>query len=185
MSAKYILPAAALLLLTQCDPGPGPAKGEHSDKVDLIKPVDMKAPPASLEPYAFDIALTLSPAAAAKLARIHEKVEVAAMYSGAPRTPKSTMADDDGQVDLGADRPQFEPVSATVHIPGTGLKTANLQDINGDPIVLVNVYTARKADKDNLLDCGIFEDTIRKAQAQPVQIACKLIYPDPKQGNQQ
>ncbi len=42
--------------------------------------------------------------------------------------------------------------------------------------VLINVYTARKTTQDNLIDCGIFEDTLAKAQAsQPIPIACKMI----------
>lgn len=171
--AAALLP---LLLLCACQRKPAPPP---------VAPVDMKTPPAPVEPYGFDIALTLSPAARAKLERIHEKVEVAAMYSGLPTETGQSKADDVGQVDLGADRVQVEPAATTVHVSGAGLDKAKLQYVNGDPLVLVNIYTARKAAKDNLLDCGIFEDTVKKAQAAPVAISCKLIYPDPKQGGAQ
>lgn len=176
MTVKFAISAAALLLLCQCSPKPAPPP---------VKPVDMKAPPAAVEPYGFDIALTLSPAAKAKLDRMHEKVQVSAWYSGLPNAASKARAEEDGQIQIGADEPVIEPGTATVHIPGTGLDTSKLQYLDGEPLVLINVYTARKVAEDNLLDCTIFEDTIKKAQAAPVPITCKLIEPDPRQGGAQ
>ncbi len=171
--------AAALLplaLLCACQRKPA---------TPLVAPIDMKAPPAPVEPYGFDIALSLSPAAKAKLERIHEKIEAGAYYYGMPNAEGKKHADEEGQIDLGSDKPQADPDATTIHVSGASFDTAKLSELDGDPLVLVNVYTARKAAKDNLLDCGIFEDTVRKAKVAPVNIACKLIYPDPKQGGAQ
>ena len=184
MTARTVLALAPLaLLLCQCDPGPGTAKGEHGDRVDLVAPPP--PPPVADTPYAFDIALTLTPAAKAKLERLHEKIGVSAWYSGLPNAAGKPKAEEDGQVEFGADEPVVEPETRLVHISGGGLDTGRLKYIAGDPLVLINVYSARKAAADNLLECTIFEDTIKKAQAAPVAIGCKLIEPDPEQGHAQ
>ncbi len=180
-AAPILLPLA--LLLCQCGPGPGPAKGEHGDRVDLVAPPP--PPPMADTPYAFDIALTLTPAAKTKLERLHEKIGVSAWYSGLPNAAGKPKAEEDGQVEFGADEPVLEPDTSLVHIPGGGLDTSRLKYIKGDPLVLINVYSARKAAADNLLECTIFEDTIRKAQTAPVAIGCKLIEPDREQGGAQ
>jgi len=63
---------------------------------------------------------------------------------------------------------------------GTAVITGNKVDPKAlpwvvKPQVLINVFSARHSDPNNLLDCGIFEDDVAKAQAHPIQIACKVI----------
>ena len=41
--------------------------------------------------------------------------------------------------------------------------------------VLINVYSGRRSSRDNLIDCGIFEDSIDVAARAPIKISCKLI----------
>lgn len=172
-----LLPLA--LLLCQCNPGPGPAKGEHDDRVDLVAP-----PPP---PHGFVVDVQLSPAAKAQLDALGEKVEISAWYYGLPNAAgkKVIPPDSDGQFDLGNRDVVLNPGERNTLIRGDALDESKLKYIDGEPLVLVNVYTARKVAKDNLLDCGIFEDKVTKAQAAPIPIACKLIYPDPKQNNAQ
>ena len=43
------------------------------------------------------------------------------------------------------------------------------------PEVLINVFSGRRSSKDNLLDCGIFEDNVYLAVKQGVSINCELI----------
>jgi hypothetical protein len=45
----------------------------------------------------------------------------------------------------------------------------------GEPQVNINVYSARKASQDNVLDCGMFQDTLQVAAQEPIKIECKLI----------
>lgn len=172
---SLLLPLA--LLLSQCDRGPGPAKGEHGDPVDLVAP-----PPP---PNSFTVDVQLSPAARARLDRLGEKVEIKAMYYGLPNAAGKPKADEDGQIDLGSRTMDIDPGQRDMMIRGDALASGRLNLVDGEPKVLINVYTARKVAQDNLLDCGIFEDTIAKAQEKPIAIACKLIYPDPEQGNAQ
>ena len=51
------------------------------------------------------------------------------------------------------------------------------QPQHGAPQVLVNVFTARMAHEDNLINCGIYEGPISMAQAKAVDIRCDLIEP--------
>lgn len=43
------------------------------------------------------------------------------------------------------------------------------------PQVNVNVYSGRRSSPDNLLDCGMFQDTLAVAAQSPVRISCGLI----------
>ncbi|MGQ0671817.1 MAG: hypothetical protein ACT4N2_02890 [Hyphomicrobium sp.] len=47
--------------------------------------------------------------------------------------------------------------------------------VDGPPRALINVFTARKTQELNLIDCGIFEDTLEKAAKATIAISCKLI----------
>ncbi|ESQ75514.1 hypothetical protein [Asticcacaulis sp. AC402] len=157
---RFVLSTLAVLLVaTACSPPPSqPAEDSLS---------------ASSTTLGFDIALTFSPAARAKLGEIKEKVNVAAMYWGEPTDKAASIADEMGQIDLGRDDVMVEPADQTVHVAGTGLKTASLADITSTPYVLVNIYTARTVNPDNLLDCGFFEGPISPATT--AAIHCKLI----------
>lgn len=128
----------------------------------------------------FDLVLTLSPAALAELTKIHEQVTVAAMYAGQPtkEAQKKKIDDEIGEVNLGSEeitRP-MTAATAKVSFTGKGFEAKKLKWVTpGTAKVLINVYSARKANDDNLLDCGLFEDTLAVAAAKPIEISCKLI----------
>ena len=117
--------------------------------------------------------MRLSPAAAAKLAAANETVVVAGDYFGLPApgvTPDMT-----GTLPLGRQ---------TVELFGAGLArfdAANAdpsrlrQARNGEVHVLINLFSGRRSSDDNLLDCGIFQDSTRLAARTPVRIDCKLL----------
>jgi hypothetical protein len=131
--------------------------------------------PQAHGPRAFTVEVALTPAAAAKLSALHEKVAVAAYYSGAPAP--GAQADQDGQVDLGSEKVEFTPPQGQVSFSGAVIDEGDLKTIAGPPRVLINVFSARHVASDNLLDCGTFEDTIATAQAHTPHITCDLIKP--------
>lgn len=128
----------------------------------------------------FDLVLALSPAALTELTKIHEQVTVAAMYAGEPtkEAQKKKVDDEIGEVNLGSEeitRP-MTAATAKVSFTGKGFDAKKLKWVKpGTAKVLINVYSARKANDDNLLDCGIFEDKLTVAATQPIEIFCKLI----------
>lgn len=128
----------------------------------------------------FSLVLTLSPAALADLLRLKEQVTVSAMYSGEPtkEATKKGIPDEVGEVGLGNEEitrpPSTEPT--TFAFAGKGFQAKRLKWVApGTAKLLINVYSARKAADDNLLDCGIFEGTLAEAAAKPIEISCKLI----------
>jgi hypothetical protein len=134
---------------------------------------------ASASPYAFEVALTLTPRAAEKLASTKERIILAGAYWGVPNAAAKPTADEMGQIPLGEDFVEVAPENATVSVPAANFDPAQLPNVEGEPQVLVNVYSARKTHEDNLLSCGIYEGPVAMAQKQPVDIQCDLInWPD-------
>ena len=130
------------------------------------------APPKPA-PHAFAVEVALTPAATARLTALHEKIAVIAAYSGAPAP--GVQATPDGQVDLGSETVELAPTQGRATFTGAVIDGGELKTIAGPPRVLINVVSARHADPDNLLDCGIFEDDIAVAQATTPRISCDLI----------
>lgn len=157
-----LLPAA----LCACAPASGPEAAAVSD-----------AEPTKT-PYGFEVQLTLTPRAVEKLTAMSEMVTVAGMYWGEPSEIGKPRADDVGQINLGRDDINVQPASRIVLLPGAAIDPAVLEtDVAGAPQVLVNVFTARMAHEDNLINCGIYEGPISMAQAKAVDIRCDLIEP--------
>lgn len=159
--------AAILFLgfaLLACSPDTGP---------DATAAAETETPKS---PYSFDVNLTLTPRASELLAGTDEAVNVAAMYYGHPTSPTAPGVDEHGEeVGLGRDDIEIAPRSAMVAAPGTGFDATNIASVQGEPEVLINVYSARKTHQNNLLDCGIYQGPISMAQKKPIDIKCDLI----------
>lgn len=182
---RLLLSSLAALALAACAPDPNP---------DVVKEVEAMAgpnaaPAVSTEddasvpsdgPYAYDVAVTFTEASAKKLMDMGERVTVAGYYWGVPTAEAKGRADEQGQIPLGEDMVEIGPLNGHVTMPGVGLNTARLKDVEGGkPQLLVNVYSARLKHNDNLLDCGIFEGPVTEAQGKTPEISCKLIVGEP------
>lgn len=128
----------------------------------------------------FSVTVTLSQAALGKLATIKEQMTVSAHYSGEPTkdAEKKKIPNEIGEVDLGDEEQTRAPAKATETFAFAG-KTFDTKKTKwikpGTSGILINVYSARRAVDDNVLDCGIFQDTVAVAMAKPIAITCKLI----------
>ena len=149
LNAAFALAGLAILALAACHAAPAPGV------------------------YAFTVEVVLTPAAAARLQALHEKVAVIADYSGLPAP--GVQATPDGQVDLGSETVELAPTEGRAAFTAAAIDGGDLKTIAGKPRVLINVVSARHAAPDNLLDCGIFEDDITVAQAKTPRITCDLI----------
>jgi hypothetical protein len=159
---KPVLASTLFFALLACSPAPPDGS-----------PTAETAPPS---PYAFDVQLTFTPRAADKLKTSNERVIVAGMYWGAPAAAAAATADEMGQIPLGEDFVEVAPENAVIRVPAANFAPEQLPNVEGDPQVLVNVYSARKTHEDNLLNCGIYEGPVAMAQKQPVDIRCDLIF---------
>jgi len=165
--ALIAVSAAALTGVNACAPKP------------VVAPVAVAVAAAS-EAIArpFDLALTLTPAAAEKLKAMGESVALSAYYYGDARIDAAEHANEVDLIDLGDELIDVAPVNGITRFKGEGIDPAKFVWIEGGkPSVLINVYTARKVAPDNLVSCGIFQDLIDVAQKEPIKIDCDLIAP--------
>ncbi|QPC42047.1 hypothetical protein HW532_04580 [Kaustia mangrovi] len=129
----------------------------------------------------FDVEVTLSRAAAAKLAAQKEGIVVFASYYGDPKRSAEKHANEIGQISV-------SPKDETVEIPGSGgrthiagatVDTRRLGWLSGPARVNVNVASARKSDPDNLLDCDFIDGAVADVRkTAPVMLHCYLIAED-------
>lgn len=118
------------------------------------------------------VQLTLSPAAAHKLMSSGETVRVFASYYGS--AAPGVAAGEDGEVGLASETVDLPNGTTAVNLGGISISEADVRKtVEGQPMLLINVYTSRKVFSDNLLDCGIYQGPA--AQAGQVEINCKLI----------
>lgn len=124
----------------------------------------------------FSIAVTLSPAAAKRVGGLKEAITVSASYYGEPTKAAAKKADEIGQIDLGGEDQRLGSAGGTATFSGKGFKAERLGwVVRGEGQVNVNVFTARLVHPDNLLDCGLFEDSLAAAAGRTIPITCKLI----------
>lgn len=125
-------------------------------------------------PDGFTVALSMSPVAAQKLAKLHEGVVIAAWCAGDPAPGAPRRMTGEGQIQLGDGTVTVEGDTRLVRV-NLNLRRDRLRWVKGDVQVLVNVYSARRSGPDNILECGIYDGPLRKAARAPLNIACRLI----------
>jgi hypothetical protein len=123
----------------------------------------------------FTMNISLSPRAAAELRRRNEGSVVSAMYSGAP-TPAHERDGDEisGDIDLGSRAIAGPGQAGPIVVPETVLRRDRLSWITGEPNVLVNIATARRATQENLLDCGLVSGPLANMAARTHHVLCRL-----------
>lgn len=80
-----------------------------------------------------------------------------------------------GEVGLGNTQIEIKP-GATANFPSVSLDTNALGYISeAGPQLLINVFSGRKSSPNNLLDCQIYEGSLKQIQGRTIPISCKLI----------
>lgn len=138
---------------------------------------------------AFNVEITLTPAARERLVSQRESLIVSAEYFGYPtaraqqqRVPGSEnpwLTLHRTQVELDGGRLNGTPVA---HFPAVALDAKQLAwtEAPGAPQVNLNVYSGRRSSPDNLLDCTMFQDTLAIASRALIRLACGLIGEAPR-----
>jgi hypothetical protein len=124
----------------------------------------------------FNVAVALSDKAKKRLVDGRETIIVAAYFSANPKpgTPKQYISDT-GEIDLGEEQAEIAPGAGASFREIKLKKDALAQADDQGPQLLVNVYSGRKSSADNLLDCSIYQGTLKAVQHTSVSISCKLI----------
>lgn len=126
--------------------------------------------------YAYDVAVTFTPAAITALQKTGVGAVVDAGYFGAPSAAFKDKANDAGEIELGQDVAAIDARDQSVHLTGKGIVVDSLKAIEGTPSVEIRVYSDTTTA--NVLGCTVFRDTISTAEAKPVAITCDV----PKSG---
>ena len=160
--SKLIAPATvalAALALVQCSPKPATAP-------EAPKTVN----------YGYDIAIAVSPAAAAKLMATKDGLIITALYYGNPTTQTASLADaKDGTIHMNTDKLELEGKDQGVHMTGEGVDPVRAKSITEQkPLVLLNVYSGHDGKTDKTLTCTDFQDYVSVAQASKITIKCDV-----------
>jgi hypothetical protein len=125
-------------------------------------------PPAA----AFDLSLTFSDRAAAELQSRGEMVVVSAFFSGDPAPGATLPVDEMGQIFIATEEYTLWPMPQQV-VLGSGLNSPAVAQVV-EPVVNVNVFSARFTDENNLLDCDLVDGPVA-GLAGPQAVHCRLI----------
>jgi hypothetical protein len=143
-------------------------KGFAQRKPDSKKTATLPVPP-------FIIQAELSNTAEEKLHQLHEGITVLAMFDGdalpAYRKDNAPMRD----VVLGSDEipADGEHIAAFTNAHISQIDWTHLSDKNY--FLTINIFTSRKANPNNLLDCQVPEDHLSKFANKTTVVKCKLI----------
>jgi hypothetical protein len=192
---RILIPVLLLAGLAACGPksdAPAASSPAPTPSPSALEPADGVPPATPLADYVagapgaypFEVRVRLTPEAVRHLASINEQVTIAAMFGGSLKPGATPNTDGPDGINLGEDLVDIPPqADQVVKITGRSFEAARLGDIQGEPTVLINIFSARKAGPDNILDCGIFEGPISQAQAAQVDISCSLLNaPQPEAG---
>jgi hypothetical protein len=124
----------------------------------------------------FSVNLAFSERAKKTLSERRETVVVAGYVTGFPKpgAPKQYVSDM-GEIALGQVRTEAPP-GGVVSFNQIQLRLDALEQIDTQgPQLLINVFSGRRSSKNNLLDCGIYEGSLKAVQGRNIPILCKLI----------
>jgi hypothetical protein len=123
----------------------------------------------------FSIAVKLSETAQKKLQSMHESVLVIAYFDGDPLPGRGKDNSPMRGVVLGSDQKLVEPNSIAT-FADTKISQSHWSDLaEKDYYVTINVVSARKTSKDNLIDCDVPMNHISTFVGKSTQVLCRLI----------
>ena len=128
---------------------------------------------AAAEETRIAITLTIEPSALQRLLDMGEWVTVSAYYFGNAASDAAPV-EEDGSVYLGGETFQVHPAESQVIVLG-GSIAAMPRDWVVAPEINVNVFTARYAAEDNLIDCDLVEGSVAEIAAAQNAISCRWL----------
>lgn len=114
--------------------------------------------------------------AAKQLGDLGEMVTISAHFYGEAKPDAKLEPDEMGEITLGLEEFTVAPKELRVEV-GASLAVAPEDQVK-TPMLNVNVWTARYADENNLLDCTTVDGPVAELAGKEQQISCKLLPPD-------
>lgn len=123
--------------------------------------------------YSYDVALTFTPAATARLKAKGQKAELSAYYFGAPTDAGKDKVNEAGEIEMGENLIAVDGTTQTVHVDANIDAKALGFVAGGQPSVLVTAWLDPTAGA-NALKCTTFKGTVADAKAKPVAVSCDV-----------
>ncbi len=162
------------LMLVMAAAGCARREAEDTSTVDDAATVQEQAPPPPKEVLALKVEVTLSPAAEQAIKAAGESVRVEVVYGGDPAPDASLQPNELGMIELGKQVYELDG-SGVVEVPESAVDRSRLDQIIGQPQVMVNTTSGRKTSAQNLLACGFYWDTLGTAGRDGVAVPCQLL----------
>lgn len=144
----------------------------------MLSQCDQKPAATGPSPYAFDVKLEITPEAAALMKARQSHFVVAAFYFGRPKPETRAQANPQGRIKLGYEQIGLAQGATSAHLSATTVDTSLLSAINGEPQVIVNIFSAGEVGaRDDLVRCKTYFGIISTARAQTPVLACDLNKP--------
>ncbi len=137
-----------------------------------LLPLALATPALSQTLTPVTVEITYSDKALAELTSRGEAVTVSGYWMGEPAPGAKLPPTEIGTIFLMNEELTLWPGPVTVTL-GTALASAPVDQVV-EPMLNVNVFSARWTTDDNLLDCSLVDDVLSKLAA-PQKITCKLI----------
>jgi hypothetical protein len=125
--------------------------------------------------FAFDVEISLSDRAAARLKIRNESIVVSAYYSGDPKPSAGKHTNQIGTIDLGTENVEVIGAAGLVRVTGTKIDIDRLEWVKGPVMVNVNAYSGRHSSLDNILACDFFDGKLSSAVRKAPLLTCSLI----------
>ena len=103
-----------------------------------------------------------------------ETIRVEVIYGGDPAPGASLQPNELGMIELGKKTLDLAG-AGSVELPESEVDRSRLDQIVGQPQVMVNTTSGGKSTPDNLLACEFYWDTLSKAGKEGVKVPCKLL----------
>ena len=146
-----------------------PAASSSTSAAAEVAEAATPAPPPDLS--AVHIEVALSPEAETQLKNIGETVSIEVIYGG-DQAPGATIEPNElGLVELSRSVHEL-PGSGSLNFSEDDLDKSRLDQIVGQPQIMVNVVSGKKTTPGNLLACDFYWDTLSAAGRDGVKIAC-------------
>lgn len=132
-------------------------------------------PKSSAPHLGFDLQIQLSKQAAYELRRRKEGVTISATYFGDPTPAAKRHANEVGLIDLGRETFTLRGIDGPARVTGATVDRTKMGWIAGPPMVNVNVFTARRSSRNNLITCDIVDGPVARVAAARITLFCGLI----------
>lgn len=139
-------------------------------------PASAPAPPRP-ELAAVEVEVSLSPDAERALRGAGEGIRVEVIYGGDPAPGSTIEPNEFGLVELAKSVHELDG-AGTLHFSKDDLDHSRLDQITGQPQLMINAMSTLRSSSRNMLACSFYWDTLSAAGRDGVKIPCTLIQPD-------